>query len=483
MKGEALITVRDKNGNIKTQVREKNTVFDLPKEIIKLLIANANLGPLGGNTYSTPGNQTVSPTLSSPFACITAYAEWFRCLKVNDVECSTTDFKDWKYPVLMGGEYTAQNTANKRYAYIDTTKMQKSGKIMKKYYSWMDCPAFTLRSLNLCHYSQGGQFGHAYSIFTYQREASSNDPNYLRNKGKYYYSGCLTKHSVDYWGSDYYNTLSVINADGFTWDGQYSSNPTNDQGCVNFDTLYCCYMYFSAGSMTWRTPQIFALKDGIDENDQPVKELAVFRNSNDMTTNDTDHYWKYIKILNADTGVERRSFLYAKFSGITSSSNGVYITSSQCCNIVATDFGTFLIQSTGISSGSTVKIWKIPETQTDETIPVYATVSETSFRPEANMIVINEYVFDAYHGKAIKINNDSNDPYTFYDYLPFNYPSEALQNGSYKNMANFSKYYDIVKCRSYNFETWYNTTVLNLSTPIQVAAGDTLSIEYTITVS
>ena len=33
-----------------------------------------------------------------------------------------------------------------------------------------------------------------------------------------------------------------------------------------------------------------------------------------------------------------------------------------------------------------------------------------------------------------------------------------------------------------NFPIWYNTTALNLSTPVSLSAGDTLIVDYTISV-
>lgn len=479
MKGEALIIVKDKNGNIKKQIREKNTVFDIPKELIKDLISEADLGPLGGNSYNQPGNEgaTASSTITSPFAAITGYASWFRFLKLNDEVCSTTDFKDYKYPVLAGGEQTAVSTANKRYAYIDTTRSIKSGAIMKKYYTWVDCPAFTLRSLNLCHGSNARNFSQSQDPFTYYNEGN-NTYCYARKKGKFYYDGAANRSSSLYFGNPEYGYLATKRE--FTWDLDTGSYTYNDQGSTKFDKLATVYNYSEqSASFMVCAPNITALKDSVDDNDQPVEEIAVFRYHNDMTTSDTSNqYWKYIKILDANTGTERRSFSYAKFSGISSSSSGV-----QCMTtwLVATDFGTFLMQSTAYSSGST-KIWKIPETQTDDTIQLYATISETTFNPYNYRVVINDVIIDEIHHTAIKINNDANDPYKFMNYFAYN-ANVSTMDSTYRYLLNFNKYYKIAAAKAAQFETWYNTTVLNLSTPLEISAGDTLSIEYTITVS
>lgn len=468
MKGIVKITVTDKDGKVKT-ITQENKIFNIPKELIKNYISHADLGPLGQNNYSTDGVRT----LMSPFACITAYAEWFRCIKVNDEYCSETDFKDWKYPVLLGGETTKQQTSNTRYSYIDTNKWQKEGSTLKKVWTWPGCPGFQMKSINLCHLANSRAIGSAYSIFTYL--SNSSDCTYLRKYGKYYFSGSnIFSTDRDYFGNNFYYSYLATPSD-FTWSGSYN------QGSRTFNALCTSSENITSYSYCEQTPSIFSLRENNNK-----KEIAVFRYIDDMTTDDTNYYWKYLKIIDADTGDVLRSFSYSQFSEINYTSNyGCYNT---YCSIIATTFGNFLIQANSFTTGASnyTKIWKLPDSDNSgATIELYATVEESNFKPQCYMAVINDYVIDIFHNCAIKINDDVSNPYTFYNYYPFNWyytgGSGSLQ--SYRHLLFFSRYYDIVASKGYNFETWYNTTVLNLATPIDVSEGSTLNIEYTIVAS
>lgn len=443
MKGQAIITIKDKNGKIKNQVTEKNVVFDIPKELIKQLIKNADLGPIGARGSESSSS---SASLSSAAANITAYSDWFRSIKVNDETCSEADYKDWKMPVLYGGEVAKADQNNARYVQYDAVNSSKNGAILKKAYTWNNCPAFTLRSINLCHFynsvNQGGS-GNNFINRTNQKYAVKSK-NILFTK---FNAGSAS----DWFGNGQMGRIEKKGS--FTWAGY--GQATMESKLVNGRGRW--------DSFCFSQPAIFPLKSD---------EVAVMKNSDNMTTEEQSTFWNYIVIIDAETGNVKRSFSKSQFTGLVTNSG---TPNNDHSIIVATSFGSFLVANVNNGTGNNAKIWKIPEETTAESIEVYADLTSYTFSAYYTMTAIKNYVIDLANRKTIRINNDANNPVTYYDYAPI----QVNTSHTFLNINAFNEFYELAGTDG-AFEVWYNTTALNLSEGVAVAAGDTLTIEYTI---
>ena len=460
MKGQALITIKDKNGNIKKQVKEDNVVFDIPKEILKEYIKDADLGGIG-NKYDNYNNYSTYATLPK----VICYTGWFGSIKVNDENCSEVDYKDFKMPVLYGGENAKQQSSNKRYAYIDTVNSSKTDNVMKKSYTWNDCPAFTLKSINLCHELMSANKSRTSLYLCLQ--GGFSDP-YIARYGKYYF------RKAPFSGGRYQfdQKLNIDDNElgekgNWKWDRAYGRKEIINHlqvGYYNTDT--------SSGS-PFRYVQIYPAKNN---------EIILLRAVDNVTDDDNGYRVKYLHVIDSTTGTLKRSFPFSQFDGFAGGSGGTI--QSYYVRIASTDFGNFIIMAKS-DSRTNLFIWKIPDTQTSETIPVYADISSTGMEmndnySEVGIVVLNEFLFypkGAYNECiTIRINDDVNNPFTLYDYIPFNNTTSKESSNLYTSY--FNKYYT----PTYNtWEVWYNTTALNLSEPVAVSQGDTVTIEYTIT--
>lgn len=480
MKGEALITVKDKDGNVKKQVKETNTVFDIPKEIIKETLQNIDVGEVNGVNYTTPPNDHITNFVANPISYAMAYDMWFRSIYINDENTSEVDYKDWKMPVLFGGEYSSQNTSNKRYAYYDTASSSRNDNKLKKVYIWTNCPAFSLKSINLKNERNSYTDASIFSNFIPAKYC-------LRNYGQYYYrpgDGYTYQSMLN--GTVLNNTLYTKS--NFEW--SYSG------GIRRFNGIQIATRKTSASGNA-KTSPIFSLKDN---------EICLLSNLQYTTSilESTSDQIKYVNIINANTGEVKRSFVLTQFDGFVGYNSTNHYQNLTSIRIVATDFGNFIMMPKTTGSPYQFYLWQIPDTQTSETIPLYLTnplnasssYSMGSYIP--NTIILNQYIFFLYNSsntdkKTIRLNDVSQitnptdaDKITEYDYVPFNITANGYYstNGQdYATLSQYSKYYKQIWVATTGWETWYNTTALNLAEPVAIAEGDTLTVEYTITAS
>lgn len=457
MKGEAIITVKNKDGIIKKQIKEKNVVFDIPKELLKQMLGFVDFGSLGGQPTSYSGSGGAS--------CINFaldLKDWFSSIKINDEECSTTDYMDFKMPVLYGGEIQSAQTSRSRYAYIDTGSSTTTNNVMRKVWTFNHCPSFMLRSINLCHKQMQKDCTRSAigQVFVGNRWYS------LLNCGKFFFKNPNQANDGNALGIG----NNVLGEKGdFKWTYDYGRRGVNK--VIQVAT--------SATSYGWRLQAIYPLA-----ND----EIALLRYVDNITSDDSESGARFLHIIDANTGALKRSFPLTQFDGFVGSGSYHYI-SLTIVRIVATPFGNFIVMSKD-NNGQNVFIWKIPEQSemtnysNNEPIPVYADLTGTGFVMSNSIYttptVLNEFLFlpgaTYTTDKTVRINNDPLNPFTVYDYIPFNnstsYGSDSLYGGI------FNRYYK----NAFNmWDCWYNTTSLNLATPIEIASEDTLTVEYTIT--
>lgn len=452
MKGEALITIKDKNGKIKQQVKENNLVFDIPKELMKEYLRNIDFG-----------ESEMSAHFTSKCSFINRFDNWFGAIFLNDELCSEQDFKDWKMPVIYGGETAVANANRTRYALYTAANSTKVGNIMKKSYTWNNCPAFTLRSINLKHImNAGSSFGITYSP-----------------QGTYNIKRCKNLYYKDLYGTQEGTQTTKGIAPNIVYKkSTFSWGLGNGRRSVEKVTKISNYDNTSNGS--YNSPYMSICGIVALKND----ELAIFKTNSDITVNETSGNANYLIILDANDGTVKRTFALSQFSGSSGSIVKTYP------RIVATSFGSFLVMSK-TNNTTSLFVWKIPEQSemenysNNETIEVYADLSSYTQLASNQLTILNEYIIYApntlSNEKTIRINNDAQNPITVYDYAPV--------NGYNTTGITISKYYDCISGNIINYsygygagvEAWYNTTVLNLSEGVAVAEGDTVTIEYTIT--
>ncbi len=456
MKGEAIITIKDKNGKIKQQVKEPNLVFDIPKELIKQYISNADMGSWAGGTNNSSG-AIVPISITSPMDYFMQYQDFFGSIRLNSEECSTTDYKDFKMPVIWGSEYNRVDSNNKRYSQYDTANSSMVGNVLKRCYTWNDCPAFTLKSINLGHRDIVGTGGyvkfHTPSSSALRTMNGLNDVLWVQNS----------------WipsGSGYTYTPNTIYRKGsFSWGTRNSCKSLTKlwrQGVTTaYSYEYCYYV----------DPVFYPAKNS---------KLLIKCYYNDFATDYTNQAIRYIMQYDCINHQVDFAIPIDKFDGLGSPSSytGYY------CTIIATEWGNYLFAKH--NSQNTWHLYKLPTTYngTDTISELNVDLSFIARTNKTNGIaLLNEYVILNNEGKTLRINSD--DTITVYNYLYGN----CVTEGSYYNVSNAqiptvvnryqeNKYY---LADSADFPRTYNTTVLNLGTGVVVAQGDTVSIEYTIT--
>lgn len=91
MKGQATITVKDKNGNIKTSVKQHNKIFNMPQILLQDLADN-------GDIYFGNIDNSVAKYVN-----IIPLKNYFRSIYIHSEDLSLETPYDFKFPELIGG--------------------------------------------------------------------------------------------------------------------------------------------------------------------------------------------------------------------------------------------------------------------------------------------------------------------------------------------------------------------------------------------
>lgn len=446
MKGEALITIKTKDGKIKQQVKEKNVVFDIPKDILKETLKYIDV--MRGVITTSQDQQSVSWGAAS---AITDFKAWFQAIRVYEENVSTTDKKDVKKAVLIGGKRNITGYSN--YAQVtDNTNSMEDPNVLKFSYTWNNCPAFYLKAISLCNW-------HNFENGTYEKfNLYGGAIRKLKNMmwcDKTNLSFARWLGNVEQYGNSYTfeaNSLFKIKDNAkFKWVQQVKDLEQVSKPVGNTTISY-------SGSY----PCIFAAA-----ND----EIIVISEQQDITQTRSGHdYFNYLHVVDATTGQVKRTYPRAKF-GVSS---GSYLNSYA---VITTDFGNFLYLR------AAKKIYTIPDNQSDDP-ELFADLSSDPNITYASYTygyqVINNFIVEGqagtgYHPYTIVINSATPGDVTTYGYGPI-----AGIPQTYGQAVN--KYYENLYKGGSTYEWWYNATALNLSgNGVQVTAGDTITIEYTIT--
>lgn len=447
MKGTAHIVVKDKYGNIKTNVTEHNTITDAYKNILAQYLQK--LPEVVASTSVSGFYQTYFPEPSY---------KYFDGIMLHEKACS--DDKDIPLPVLIGGQTAKSNSTNN--AYSAASSVVKNKDKIQNIWSWTAEKALTIRSICLhdSDFVNSFVFDNALSQLhvwnlTNTKRLAVNAYSYGNNAG--YYFG--TKQT----------NVSILG-----------------ENIGNFTKLSNYY-------------SIFRVMYG--------NETAMFVNSNDNTAT-FDRNWVRICVLNnADVdnyanATPKRSFAKTQFSGLTAGYN-------YDLTIVPTPENDYLV----MFYNKQIKVWIIPRTASADTIePIFT--ATTTFADAKNHVrrICGRLVLLGINDKKcvfLRIDYDNNAPVITYSEIeantaPKTYYYESYSSEYYSNdviYANIlteqevvSPYVDeslstnetITNMENYPLsvtpKTYHNHTILNLSTPITLAAGDVLTVSYTISV-
>lgn len=449
MKGTAHIVVKDKYGNIKTNVTEHNTITDAYKNILAQYLQK--LPEVVASSSDSSSYQTYFPEPSQ---------KYFDGIMLHEKACS--DDKDIPLPVLIGGQTAKSNSANNIYSVASSTVKNKDK--IQNIWSWTAEKALTIRSICL-HDSD------FVNSFVFDNSLAQ----------LYVWNLTNTKRLA-------VNAYSYVDNGGYYFGTKQTNVSLLGENIGNFTRLNNYY-------------SIFRVMYG--------NETAMFVNSNDNTAT-FDRKWVRICVLNnADVdnyanATPKRSFAKTQFSGLTSPYN-------YDLTIVPTPENDYLV----MFYGNDIKVWIIPRTASDNTIePIFTTT--TTFTKDNDRVkrICGRLVLLGLDDKKcvfLRFDYDNNTPVITYSEIEANtaprkyyyrYSSSTTYYSNDVIYANILTEQEVVSpyiaeslktsetitdMENYSLEvspkTYHNHTILNLSTPISLAAGDVLTVSYTISVA
>ena len=447
MKGTAHIVVKDKYGNIKTNVTEHNTITDSYKNILAQYLQK--LPEVVASTTTSGFYQTYFPEPSQ---------KYFDGIMLHERVCS--DDKDIPLPVLIGGQTAKSNSTNNTYSAASSVVKNKDK--IQNIWSWTAEKALTIRSICL-HDSD------FVNSFVFDNALAQLDVWNLTN----------TKRLA-------VNAYSYGNNAGYYFGTKQTNVSMLGENIGNFTRLSNYY-------------SIFRVMYG--------NETATFVNSNDNTTTFADAWVRICVLNNADVdnyanATPKRSFARTQFSGLTSPYN-------YDLTIVPTPENDYLV----MFYNKQIKVWIIPRTASADTIePIFT--ATTTFADTKNHVrrICGRLVLLGLNDKKcvfLRIDYDNNAPVITYSEIeantaPNTYYYKSYSSEYYSNdviYANILTEQEVVSpyiaeslrtsetitdMENYPLEvspkTYHNHTILNLSTPITLAAGDVLTVSYSISV-
>ena len=423
MKGIAEITVRGKDGKIKLQRREHNAITTAHVEKIKQAIRYQKYA------RNTPG------TDASDFQGIWLHSEQLE--NCGDIEPV----------VLCGGTATRASGVSQDYA--PATKSQIEGNDIVNTWVWVLEKSVNIKAMSLHDKAFVDSSGGLGPIIN---GAVIEQPNKKI---------CKTSYSKR---SQYGSWSYVMDGADVEFNMTTLSNYARRTGSTKF------------------LPPLYA-------DDE-------YMQSNSSAGDTTGHRVTFNSTLSIvdDNGETVRSFSATQFAGLADAT-------TYYCKVMPTAAADWLFV---FKSATEVAVYKIPRTASGDAIPLMTTITGTGLTDDTTQIMSNCAVFNAnQHSKTMftaktdgtyamqqgvqMVNaqsvymrpgcwcaNRESNPLgaTYFGGLPFEYDNGV--DDKYKNKYTYI---------SVGFSPLLHNTILNLSEPIEAEAGDTLTINYTVTVN
>lgn len=474
MKGQARLIVKDKNGNIKNDVTKSNVIFDIPKVIMQNWL----------NNVDNCGGPTNLQYTNTPFPYITKIQPWFNSIKINDVEVSETDYTDWKLPMLYGSTEARADATNTKYSQRDVTRSKTEETSFTNSWIWSDIPeSFDIKSINLFwgypeNVSNTYYFGKTY----YNNSTHQNAPkkisnnivltrNAFINEASYNYNSTI--RDISYYKFRNYNSMYQLqDSTNLKYNGRNFIAENPDYQNNNTKT----YNYFSR-FYTISNNRFISLD---------------YYDKTSANTNVGQSYLNYITI-HPDNSIVKEDII-AQFNINQFTTDGTtHITTSSLSNrnqicFLTNNNDTYMY----FYHKGKIYVYLLPTQQDDNLqtpVEILNIIDSTSLngiqmRTIRNYIQLNVWPDSSTKiMKTIELKPDGT--HIIHNRFMYNYPiySYSEYSSSYTPKTNYQVDMrgDDVDAGN-NFPIWYNTTALNLSTPVSLSAGDTLIVDYTITV-
>lgn len=448
MKGIAHIVVKDKYGNIKTNVTEHNTITDAFKNRVQAWLN-------GIEKYQTLDNKGKFPSTTT---------QYFNGIFVN--EATISDDKDIPIPAFIGGQVSKANASNNMYSAVSThtaddTKIQST-------WAWTADKAYTIKSIAL----KNGEFANSFqslqegwgnTAVAMVLKLNSNKVLLTGNSYQWQFFGEL-KNRVKTVTKNYGNLVKVSSA------------------YLKFFPLYSNEIALISSSTS------------APETGGSVYKIYVF-DKNDIT--------------DYSTATPKRSFALTQFEGLVNQQ-------TLALAIIPTEQADYLFFS---KSSTELFVYKIPRSATEETIPKLQTITTTRQYVSPYALYGRTLLWPKSTGSSekkcalIRVDYDtasstetitykeietnggtpSNNSQNAANYTPRLYYLETAeevvnpyvvesQDGTNPDSSSSDK--TILDRPCYGLSpSWHNSTILNLSTPISLSAGDVLTVSYTISVA
>ena len=198
-----------------------------------------------------------------------------------------------------------------------------------------------------------------------------------------------------------------------------------------------------------------------------------------------------LEIRNKDTTEIIRSFPMTQFTGFEANTNNVY-------RVYVVNTGTKNVLAQPTTDGKSLNLWQIPDTATEDAIPISATVLQNqcaytstnsdTFKVVGPYIAVQMTNAD-YDRNPVRITDDfsaityhgvgGDNKWTTYQY-DSNYGN--IYPTKYRSGKMFL-YRDSTSNNAYYSPAYPNITASNFSTPIVLAEGDVLTVSYKIEVA
>ena len=434
MKGTAHIVVKDKYGKIKTDMTEHNTITDAFKNQMQAWLNDADKYQYNGSFPRADEN-------------------YFNGIFLH--ETTVADDKDLQIPCFIGAQTAKSNTSNVQYSAAGSH--EASDTKISSTWTWTADKSYTIKSLTLHDNNFAYSFTSQANYYTTSQIWKFNANKWLKctayGTGNSYTSFCSEQTGLKYLCKKYGNFVNLASS------------------CWTLMPLY----NNEVALLSYSTTEV--------QFSSSTKKIYIY------DKNDVENY---------ATATPKRSFNISQFSGMPAGGVSSYTGFA----IIPTEHGDYLAYT---KNSTELVVYAIPRTATEETIQPIQTITTTRHRDATYLLFGKTCVLiDDDRGTRnisfLRIDYDTSTsaPVINYKEITLNNPCPQIMSGSgglYCPLLFYAETQSevvnpyiteyqlpsegVVKLY---YTTWHNHTILNLSTPITLAAGDVLSVSYSISV-
>lgn len=432
MKGTAHIVVKDKYGNIKTNTTEHNIITDTFKNQMQVWLNGADKYQYMGNTPR-------------------ADEYYFNGIFLH--ETTVADDKDLQIPCFIGSQAAKSDTSNVQYSAAGSH--EASDTKISSTWTWTADKEYTIKSLTL----HDDQFANRFDA-----------------KANYYSTSQIWKLNANKW------LKCMAQGSGNEYASFCSEQTSLKYLCKKYGNFVNLYTYWPLMPLYNNEVAFLSYSTTEVQFSTTTKKIYIY------DKNDVENY---------ATATPKRSFNISQFSGMPAGG----VSSYGGIAIIPTEHGDYLAYR---KSPTELIVYAIPRTATEETIQPIQTITTTWNRQGTYLLFGKTCVFMASDRGTKDISFLRIDYDTSTSAPVINYKEITLNNNCKETTASGGLYCPLLfyaetqsevvnpyiteyQSPSDNYTrvyctTWHNHTILNLTTPITLAAGDVLTVSYSISV-